>query len=1016
MTNPSGQWVLRQLRLLVACAVLPSLGIILYSGLFFREHAIEDAQRKIEDISRGIAQIQQEKAEQAKILLHTLSIFPEVKNFESEKCNDLFRQLRKTHPEFANIALLDAQGVVQAAALPFQGVMNFSDRTSFKDAVRTKGFSAGDYVFSRMAKVSVFQFAFPLIGNSGDLNGVLFATLDLGEYSSYFKEFGLPANTRAILTDRNGVRLFTIGLESDSAQVGAKILEENWRKINESPDDQGFFNSLRYDGVECIFHFIKLRLRPGDSPYMVILTNIPQDTAHAKAESVFTFNLCLLAAAAILALVIAQFLGRSIVGRQVNTLRESEERFRAFMDNSPAVGWIKDAEGRLLYLNTAFERSFNMKAASCHGKTDFELWPTEFAEAFRNSDQQVLTTGESIEVEEETPGPDGQMNTYRKYKFLLSDSLGRKYVGGMGLNITERKRVSLERDRALKEMQWAQQKLTALLSSSRAVNTSTSFVDTARQIFFDCAGVIGYTAGYMALMSNDGSENEVLFLEAGGRPCTVDPYLPMPIRGLREVAYRRNEAVFENNFSHSRWMQFMPTGHVGLDNVMFAPLIIRDKTVGVMGMANKTGGFSAEDAELASTFSELAAVALQNARNIDALILSEQSHREARISAEAAIKAKSAFLANMSHEIRTPLNGILGMLQLLQTTALDEEQNEYILTAIRSSKRLTNLLSDILDLSRIEAGKMSAREERFETRGLKQAVLDLFSLAATDKSLTLEFDFDERLPHVLIGDDASVRQILFNLVGNAIKFSQGGSVRVEVSSLPSSTQDACRVLFTVSDTGIGIDDELLGRIFEPFVQGENSYVRRYQGAGLGLSIVARLVKMLGGEVAIDSEVGTGTTIYLTIPFKMPPLHATEPAPKPSALASGLGLRILFAEDDSVTRLSIKRLLEKAGYRVSVAVDGADALRILEQEQFDLILMDIQMPVMDGVETTREIRFKDRFAFVCDIPIIAVTAYAMSGDRDKFIGAGMNDYISKPVDIEALKSVIANVMSRARVGA
>jgi len=388
---------------------------------------------------------------------------------------------------------------------------------------------------------------------------------------------------------------------------------------------------------------------------------------------------------------------------------------------------------------------------------------------------------------------------------------------------------------------------------------------------------------------------------------------------------------------------------------------------------------------------------------------------KAKDQAESATLAKSEFLANMSHEIRTPLNGILGMLQLLQTTVQDDEQKEYVLTAIRSSKRLASLLSDILDLSRIEAGKMNLREERFETRLLKEAVFDLFSLAAKDKGLDLEFVCDERLPHVVVGDEARVRQILFNLIGNSIKFTQKGRVRAEVSRLPIAPEGICRVLITVNDTGIGIDDAQIRGIFEPFVQAENSYVRHYQGAGLGLSIVVRLVKLLGGELAVESEVGAGTTMYLSIPFKMPPMRVPTPVALTPSSAAGTHLRILITEDDAVTRVSLKRLLEKAGHSVGVAVDGADALRILEQEQFDLILMDIQMPVMDGVEATRAIRFKDRFEAIRDIPIIAVTAYAMSGDRDKILGAGMTDYISKPVDIDALKTIIAKVMGNEQDG-
>ena len=381
--------------------------------------------------------------------------------------------------------------------------------------------------------------------------------------------------------------------------------------------------------------------------------------------------------------------------------------------------------------------------------------------------------------------------------------------------------------------------------------------------------------------------------------------------------------------------------------------------------------------------------------------------------AEAANRAKSEFLANMSHEIRTPLNGILGMLQLLQTTAQDPEQKEYVQTAIRSSRRLSSLLSDILDLSRIEAGKMLILEKKFELRNLKEAVLDLFHLAAKDKGLELAFEMDANLPLVLVGDEARVRQILFNLVGNAIKFTRSGGVHVEVHPLSFMCDARFRVLFVVRDTGVGIPEEQLGMIFEPFVQGEGSYVRRYQGAGLGLSIVGRLVKLLGAEMSIESAPGSGSAMYLSIPFKAPAATCRKRPGKSSknVPAQDGPLRILFAEDDSVTRFMLKRLLEKAGHQVSVAVDGRDALDVLEKGEFDLILMDVQMPEMDGVEATRIIRFSDRFEAVRDIPIIAMTAYAMSGDRETFLAAGMNDYLAKPVDMDELKKVIAWTMAR-----
>ncbi|SMP66905.1 PAS domain S-box-containing protein [Desulfonatronum zhilinae] len=389
---------------------------------------------------------------------------------------------------------------------------------------------------------------------------------------------------------------------------------------------------------------------------------------------------------------------------------------------------------------------------------------------------------------------------------------------------------------------------------------------------------------------------------------------------------------------------------------------------------------------------------------------------QAKHQAEAANKAKSEFLANMSHEIRTPLNGIMGMMQLLDTTLLDAEQEEYVKLCTSSARRLTRLLSDILDLSRVEAGKMTIHEAEFLIRELGDSVSDLFEVAAREKGVHLECSIDPDTPSRLIGDEARVRQILFNLVGNALKFTKQGSVRLEIAPLATDTDNVRKIWFCVSDTGIGIPDDKLGGLFKPFVQVDGSYARGFQGAGLGLAIVKRLVALMDGKISVESEVGKGTSVHVVLPFRPTAgesaldRHGRHGRNGPArSHESKNKLRILLAEDDPSNALPIRKLLEKAGHAVTLAEDGQQALDVFKDQDFDVILMDIQMPVMNGVEATKAIRSSTDLGPKKDVPIIALTAYAMTGDREKFIEAGMDDYLAKPVRMEDLERMLeANV--------
>ena len=387
----------------------------------------------------------------------------------------------------------------------------------------------------------------------------------------------------------------------------------------------------------------------------------------------------------------------------------------------------------------------------------------------------------------------------------------------------------------------------------------------------------------------------------------------------------------------------------------------------------------------------------------------ESALLRAKDQAEAANRAKSSFLANMSHEIRTPLNGLLGMLQLIRFGNLSAEQQQYVEMAERSGRRLTGLLGDILDLSRIESGRMPIQAAPFALVDVCTALAETFSPLRLEKNLAFSLKIDEAIPQVLVGDELRVRQVLFNLIGNAMKFTDRGEVRGEVSLIAPPPNGGVRLLFIISDTGIGIPDDKLDQICSPFTQVDQDYTRAHQGAGLGLAIARQLVLAMGGTLTFESTANQGTSVYLMLPLGVPD-HALRPV-KPSQgwrERPSAAMRILLVEDEEISRLSARLILERLGHAVVTANDGKEALEALRKSVYDCVLMDVQMDVMGGVETTKNIRSGVSGVLDAQVPIIALTAYAMTGDREKFIGVGMNDYVTKPVQLEDLKNALWRV--------
>jgi PAS domain S-box-containing protein len=640
--------------------------------------------------------------------------------------------------------------------------------------------------------------------------------------------------------------------------------------------------------------------------------------------------------------------------RRERDLVEQREFIQGVLDTDPNLIFVKDRRGKLLFVNQALAKMFDMQPEELTNGNYVDEARQDEVDLYNQTDEQVLANLETVTVEEPVTLRSGEVRWLQTTKTPLRRADGEMCVLGISVDITGRKRV----EQSLEEQKDFLQTLINALPDAVFAKDRDARLILVNTAFSEATGI---------------SEQEAL------GTTVFDLYTPeeAAIAGdMDQTVFRTGEVTRIEEWVTAR------SGRRGMFETVKVPhRNAQGETIGLIGVSREITERKQFEDELV----------------------------RAKEQAEAATVAKSQFLANISHEIRTPLNGVIGMTSLLLTTELDAEQADYVQTIQASGHTLLALINDVLDFSKMESEHLALESRPFDLPSCITRAVSMATPLVREKRLRLVTELAADLPRLVVGDTIRLSQVLGNLINNAVKFTDRGEVTL-TADVVARSGDELELSFAVQDTGIGIPGDKLHTLFERFTQVDNSTTRRHGGSGLGLAISKWLVERMGGCIWVESTPGEGSTFSFTIRSAVPReeelrglalldrMHRTVPDPATRAL------RILVAEDNAINRKVAIALLNQLGHAADLAGNGAEVLAALEKSRYDIVFMDLHMPIMDGLATTQAImaRWPDGARPV----IIAMTADAMQGDRERCLAAGMQDYVSKPVSLESLGAVLA----------
>ncbi|MBW4677400.1 MAG: PAS domain S-box protein [Desmonostoc geniculatum HA4340-LM1] len=718
-------------------------------------------------------------------------------------------------------------------------------------------------------------------------------------------------------------------------------------------------------------------------------------------------------------------------------LHQSEERFQAFMDNSPAAAWITDVNGRVLYLSPTYLGIFDLATNNPIGKNIFELYPAEIAQPLLDNIKMVANTNQVVEAIESAPRRDGTLGEFLAYSFPIADTSGQRLVGGVAVDITERERALRERQQAEKALQERSERLKLLSETASDLLSTERPLDLMNTLFSKLSAQMDLDFYFQYLIETHENKQKLRLVAWNGIAEEVFQrieYLEFN-QGMCKVVAQARHQIVVNDVPHSTH----PNAHIlcdlGITAYAGQPLIAQGKLLGVLAFGSRTRTqFTPEETALLQATSDQVAVALERFE----LMASLQRRKEQLIQAN---RIKDEFLAVLSHELRTPLNSILGWSKMLQSKKYDEATTTRALETIeRNAKLQTQLIEDLLDVSRILQGKLSLNITPVNLVSAMAAAIETVRLAAQAKSINLQFrildlglentnrnlaaiEFNKQPDRprsqiqvglsaqqryeskfLVAGDLVRLQQVIWNLLSNAIKFTpQGGKVEISLGFVDSQAQ------LQVRDTGKGISPDFLPFVFDYFRQADGATTRKFGGLGLGLAIVRHIVELHGGTVKAESlgeEQGATFTVMLPLIKINSQNHEIDrQSDNPPDLS---GLKVLLVDDERDTRELIAFILEQSGAIVTQVASAVEALEVLPNLQPNLLLSDIGMPEVDGYMLMRQIRDMPP-ELGGKIPAIALTAYAAEIDYQQAIAAGFQQHITKPVEPGKLVRAIANLI-------